>query len=120
MIALWIILGIIVIPPILNVVYAYTIVKYNLWNGISEFILCDGRTSHKMDKSNIMLLIIPFVSCMCFIKIITFNTISVVYKIGKILLYPFIKVYEFITNGLFEHFNKIEDKREFFEKLNNH
>ena len=110
----------VVIPPIFNVLYAYIIVKFNLWSGISEFILCDGRTSHNMDKLNIMFLIVPFLSCMCFIIIITFNTISVVYKMGKILLYPFIKVYEFIANGLFGYFNKVEDKRRFFENINNH
>ena len=115
-----VLLLVVVIPPIFNVVYAYIIVKFNLWSGISEFILCNGITSHKMDKLQIMYLIVPFLSCMCFIVIITFNTVSVVYKMCKILLYPFIKVYEFITNGLLSYFNKVEDKRRFFENVNNH
>ncbi len=120
MIALWIILGIIVIPAILNVVYAYTIVKFNLWNGISEFVLCDCRTNHKMNKTNTIFLIAPFLSLMYFVVTFAIYFAVGMYKIFNVILYPFIKVYEFLVNSLLEHFNKIEDKREFFEKLNNH
>lgn len=117
---LLIILGVIVIPPIFNVMYAYAIIKYNLWNEFSEFVLCDCSTNHRMDKSNIISLIIPFVSCVHFIVTIGFYFIFVIYKILKIILYPIVWVYRFIANVLTDSFNKIEDKRGFFEKLNNH
>ena len=120
MITFWIILGICIIPPIFNVTYAFIIVKFNLWSGLSEFILCDCSSKHKIDKTSIIFLIAPFLSCMNFIVIIFMHFFVGVYKLGKILLYPFIKAYEFMTNGLFSYFNKVEEKMEFFEKINNH
>lgn len=120
MITLLIILGIIVVPPIFNVVYTFVTVKFNLWNEISELIICDGKSNHKIDKYDIIWLIAPFLSCICFIAIFSIILAVIICKLAKILLYPFIKTYEFIIDGLINYFNKIEDKREFFNKINNH
>ena len=109
-----------VMPPIFNVVYAFIVVKFNLWNELSELILCDSRTNHKINKDNILWLILPGVSSLSFIVIVFLHFVAMLYKIGKILLYPFIKVYELTTNGLLGYFNKVEDKRKFYKILNNH
>lgn len=120
MMTLWIILGIVVIPAIFNVICAYVIVKFNLWNGVSELFLCDGKTNHRVDKTTVLFLIVPFLSLMNFIVIFgTYFAIGM-YKIFKVILYPFIWLYGFIANSLSVYFSKIEDKREFYDKLNNH
>lgn len=110
----------IVIPPIFNILYAFIVVKFNLWNELSEVILCDSNPNHKITKDNILWLIVPCVSLMSFMTIFSVNFIVVIYKVFKVLLYPLIKLYEFMSDGLTNYFNKVEDKREFFEKLNNH
>lgn len=118
MMLLWIILGIIVIPAVLNILYIFITVKFSLWNWVAEMALRDGGNA--IDKSSVYDLILPIYSLFVGLTIIFCNLGTLVYYVIKYALYPFIKLIELISDACFVNARKIEDKIEFYEKLNNH
>lgn len=116
---LLILLAVCIIPPIINVLFLYITVKFNLWTWISRMMICE-EDSDRIDSDNIKGALIPFGSAIFLFGCIIFHLGTVIYYIVKVLLFPFGKLLEWINNSLVSKFEKIEGKREFYEKLNNY
>lgn len=111
-----IILGICIIPPILNMLYMFITVKFGLWNWVAEMTLRDGK--EKMEESGIKLLLCPLTSLMMLIVIILMNFFTLLYYILGIILLPFGKLIDLFSDTMFEMVNKMEKKKEFYDILN--
>ena len=112
----FIILGICIIPSILNILYMYVTVKYGLWNWVAEMALGDGQ--RKVEESDIKLLLCPLTSLMMLIVIIFMNFFTLLYYILGIILLPFGKLIDLFSDTMFEMVNKMENKKEFYDILN--
>lgn len=114
-----IILAVCVIPPILNMLYLYITLKFNCWTWISEAAFrdgWDGNISHADVKASL----IPFTSAVIMAMILAAHICTVLYYIVKYIFKPFVFVLNVISRRFMKLFTKMEDKNEFYEKLNNH
>ena len=116
---LLIILAVCIIPPIINVLFLYITVKFNLWTWISRMMYSEDYND-RVDSDSVMRSLIPLYSSMTLFFCLMFHIGTIIYYIVKALIFPFGKLLEWINNSLVSKFEKIEDKREFYEKLNNH
>lgn len=114
---LLIILAVCIIPAILNSLFMFITVKFNLWTWISRMMFCEEH-SDRIDSSSIKGALIPFGSAIFLFGCIMFHLGTVIYYLVKYFLYPFEKVLVFLSNGMTKYFTKIEDKREFYNELN--
>lgn len=114
-----IILAICVIPPILNMLYLYITLKFNCWTWISEAAFHDDY-GRNISHSNVNAALIPLSSAVCLIMILTAHILTAVYYIVKYIFKPFVFVFNVISRRFMKLFTKMEDKNEFYEKLNNH
>jgi hypothetical protein len=110
-----IILGICIIPPILNILYMYVTVKYGLWNWVAKMTLKDGK--RKMEESDIKTLLYPLMSLMVLTVIIFMNFFTLLYHILRIILLPFGKLIDLFSDTMFEMVNKMQKKKEFYDIL---
>lgn len=106
-----------IIPAILNSLFMFITVKFNLWTWISRMMFCEEH-SDRIDSSSIKGALIPFGSAIFLFGCIMFHLGTVIYYLVKYFLYPFEKVLVFLSNGMTKYFTKIEDKREFYNELN--
>ena len=118
MVTILIILGCVIIPPIINLFYAYIIVKYRLWNWVSDMVLFDMSSSHKIDKSSLISLVIPILSALILVAILALYFGWLLYEIFYIVLWPFVKLIDIIVNSFSKFLDSIREKNEYYEKLN--
>jgi len=119
MVTILIILGCVIIPPIINLFYAYVIVKYRLWNWVSDMVLFDMSSSHKIDKISLKMLIVPILSLMSLAGILILYIGWIFYKIIFIVLWPFINFTNFVIDFFSKSINDITKKNEIYDGINN-
>lgn len=109
-----------IIPAILNSLFMFITVKFNLWTWISRMMFCEEHydSSDRIDSDSIKGALIPFGSAIFLFAWIMFHLGTVIYYLVKYFLYPFEKLLVFLSNGMTKYFTKIEDKREFYNELN--
>ena len=115
-----IILGILVIcviPPIINMAIVYISVKFNIWNWITRALYCENY-ANTLNPDDIKRGLIPVSSFLLLFQFVLFGIGTVIYYVIKFILIPFRIVIDFIHNCFMSRFNKIESKREFYDKLN--
>ena len=119
MVTILIILGCVIIPPIINLFYAYVIVKYRLWNWVSDMVLFDMSSSHKIDKISLKMLIVPILSLMSLAVILILYIGWIFYKIIFIVLWPFINFTNLVIDFFSKSINDITKKNEIYDSINN-
>ena len=98
--------------------YLYITLKFNCWNWISEAAFRDEWGN--ISQANVRASLIPFTSAIIMTVILTAHILTAVYYIVKYMLKPFVFVLNVINRRFMKLFTKMEDKNEFYEKLNNH
>lgn len=99
-------------------VYVFIIVKFGLWNVVSDMILRDS--CDKIQKDNIKMILCPPTNVVATFIIITTTFYDMMRYILMFLSYPFIRLFNLFTSVIFNSVKKIEEKNEFYEKLNNY
>ena len=113
-------LGVCMVPAILNMIFLFITVKFNLWNWISRFLFSENYKD-KVNEDNVKSALIPFVSTVILFETITLYIGAIIYYIVKYtIIIPFGKIINFFSNGIMKGLNRIENKREFYNKLNNY
>lgn len=104
-----------IIPPIINGLVLYITLKYNLWNWVTKMAFRDG--GKKLDKDCLKACIIPGMSSLLTLTIVMCGFMSLFYFS---LIKPFEILFNIIGGKFAEFFQKIENRKEFFEELSNH
>ena len=113
-------LGVCMVPAILNMIFLFITVKFNLWNWISRFLFSENYKD-KVNEDDVKRALIPFVSTIILLQIIiSYIGTAIYYVVKYTMALPIIKVIDFFSNEMMNGFNRIEDKREFYNKLNNY
>ena len=116
---LLIILAVCIIPPIINMLFLYITVKFNLWTWISRWMFSEDYND-RINPNDVKIALTPFSSMIFLLMAIVLHIGVAIYYIVKVLLFPFRKLLDWINNSLVNRFEKIEGKREFYKELNNH
>ena len=116
---LLIILAVCIIPPIINMLFLYITVKFNLWTWISRWMFSEDYDD-RINPDDVKMALTPFASSVFLVMAIAFHVGTAIYYIVSALMFPFIKLLSWINRTLVSKFERIEDKREFYKELNNH
>lgn len=112
-------LAVCIIPPIINVLYIYITVKFNLWNWASRLMFSEDY-GDRINPYDVTPALTPLCSILFLVASIVLHLGVAIYYIIRVLLFPFIKLLSWINETLVGKLEKIEEKREFYEELNNH